>query len=539
MAQKAGWDPAWIRDDRDVAAVLAGCRFDARAGERCVTFCAEYLQHSKGAWAGSPFRLEPWQSDLVRRAFGWLRADGSRRFRTVYLEVPKKNGKSTLAAAVVLYLLVADGEAGAEVYGAAVDRAQASIVYNQAVSMVRQSPSLARRLVLTDYQKRIAYPRTNSLYRVLSADVAAHEGLNASGVVIDELHAHPSRKLYDTLRYSGAARRQPLSWIITTAGVRDETGIGWSMHEHARKVLDGLEPDDALLPVIYGAGPDEDWGEPTTWAHANPNYGVTVHANEFGDAVQAARHQPAEESAFRRYRLNQWVSATNRAIDLGEWDRNHAHAVDDEDLVGRAVFGGLDLASVADLTALVWVSPCPVVEGAVDLVCRFWLPEGALEKGPTASLYRAWVDQGLLRTTPGDATDYDFIVAAVTEDATRFNVQSLGIDRLWQGQWAAGRLIDAGLPVVAVGQGFLSMAAPMREFLRLLTAGALHHGGHPVLRWMADGLEVRQDPAGNFKPDRASSRQKIDGIVATLMGIDGWSRSGGGSGERLAELRVW
>jgi phage terminase large subunit-like protein len=481
-----------------------------------------------------------WQADLVQRAFGWRRADGTRRFRTVYLEVPKKNGKSTLAAAVVLYLLIADGEAGGEVYGAAVDRAQASIVYDQVVSMVKQSPALSRRLVITDYHKRINYPRTNSLYRVLSADVAAHEGLNASGVVIDELHAHPSRKLYDTLRYSGAARRQPMSWIITTAGVRDETGIGWSMHDHARKVLDGLEPDDALLPVMYAADPDEDWTEPATWARANPNYGVSVQASDFSDAVQAARHQPAEESAFRRYRLNQWVSATNRAVDLGEWDRNHAHAVDDEDLAGRPVFGGLDLASVADLTALVWVSPCPVLEGAVDLVCRFWLPEGALEKGPTAPLYRTWVDQGLLRTTPGDATDYDFIVAAVIEDAARFNVQSLGIDRLWQGQWAAGRLLDAGLPVVTVGQGFLSMAAPMREFLRLLAAGALHHGGHPVLRWMADALEVRPDPAGNFKPDRTASRQKIDGIVATLMGLDGWSRARGAASVLETEgLRVW
>ncbi len=528
----------WIRDWQDVRAVLDGCWFDAGAADHVVKFFHRYLRHSKGQWAGRPFVLLAWQEDALRRLFGWKRADGTRRFRRGGIWIAKKNGKSTLAAGIELYLLIGDDESGAEVYSAANDRGQAGIIYDEAANMVRASPDLRQRLQPVDSRKTIAFPGRAAKLQALSADVPTKEGINAHGVINDELHAQRNRGLWDALAYAGAARRQPLNLSISTAGVHDETTIGWEQYQYATRVLEGGQPGDqgikdwAFFALVYEAGPKADWTSEATWRRANPSFGVTIDPQTFAEECREAQAEPRKENTFRRYRLNQWVQQTTRWIPLETWDQNAGHAIAREALAGAAAQGGLDLGSVSDLSAWVLLFECPHDPDALDVVARFWVPAAALtppqgrqkqSRNPNWQLYQQWVDEGYLGTTPGDVTDYDFIEAAILEDAQYFDVRSVVIDRLFQGQAVSNHLMDEGLPVLAMGQGFLSMGPPMREFERRWVAKRIHHGHHPILRWMAGNCTVKQDPHGNLKivkPNHHSDPRKVDGIVALVMALD-------------------
>jgi phage terminase large subunit-like protein len=512
-ARSEGWRE-WIRTEADERAVLEGCRFDIAAAERVRTFFVKFLRHSKGQWAKKPFELLEWQwRDVVAPLFGWKRADGTRRFRRGYIEVPKKNGKSCLFSGFSLYLLVGDNEPGAEVYCAAVDRDQASIVFNEAANMVEASPALSGRLTVVRSTKRITFPQKQSFYKALSADVPAKEGLNAHAVLIDELHAQRSRELWDTLRYAGASRRQPLLLSITKAGF-DRHSICWEQHAYAEQVLSGVIEDSAFFGYITGAAPEDDWTSPEVWRKANPGFGVTVNEDQFAEDCREARESPAKENSFRRYRLNQWVESETRWLSLEKWD---ACADDLGDLSGKDCWAGLDLSSTTDLSAFVLVFP---IGGRFAVLPFFWVPQEGVHRRERKDRvpYTDWIRRGLIEATPGEAIDFDRIRVRINELGQKYAIRGIAVDR-WNGTQLAGQLEGDGFEVVSFGQGYASMSAPTKRLEQLVLSGELAHGGHPVLRWMADNVSLETDAADNWKPSKKKSRERIDGIVGTIMAV--------------------
>jgi phage terminase large subunit-like protein len=517
-ATAAGWIE-WVRSEADERAVLDGCWFDIQAAERVRTFFRKFLRHSKGQWARQPFELLEWQwREIVAPLFGWKRADGTRRFRRGYIEVPKKNGKSTLFSGLSLYLLCGDGEPGAEVYSAAVDRDQASIVYNEAGNMVEASPALSGRLNVVRSTKRIVFHRTRSFYKALSADVPAKEGLNAHAVLIDELHAQRTRELWDTLRYAGASRRQPLHLSVTTAGY-DRLSICWEQHCYAEQVLSGLFDDPAFFAYISAAAPEDDWTDPEVWKAANPSFGITLSADQFAEDCKEAQESPAKENSFRRYRLNQWTEQDVRWLSMEKWD---ACAGVTADLDGKECFGGLDLSSTTDLSAFVLVFPS---EGNFDVLPFFWVPEEGAKRRERRDRvpYTQWIRDEYIEATPGEAIDYDRIRNRIKELGERYQIKSIAIDR-WNATQLSMQLVGDGFEVVAFGQGYASMNWPTKKLEEVVLSGRLRHGGNPVLRWMAGNASIETDAADNWKPSKKKSIERIDGIVALIMALERASR---------------
>jgi phage terminase large subunit-like protein len=494
-----------------------GLHFDADAAQRAIDFFG-FLKHSKGEWAGQPFELSPWQAFVVGCIFGWKRGDGLRRFRLAYVEVPRKNGKSTLAAGVGLYLFIADEEPGAEVYTAATKRDQARITHGEATRMVKASPALMRRVRI--YKDNLSIEDSASKYEPLGADADTMDGLNVHAAIIDELHAHKTRDVVDVLETATGARRQPLIFEITTAGF-DQESICREHHDYSVQVLENTIEDDTWFGYIAAIDDGDDWTDPETWRKANPNYGVTVKPDDLERKCLKAQHLPAAQNAFLRLHGNVWTEQEHRFVDLALWDEN-AGEVNEEELAGLECYGGLDLSSVQDMTAWLMVFPYDKDPDEVDILCRFWVPEARLTDPHNRyrAQYQAWARQGKLMTTPGDAVDYGFIKAQILADAKRFHLVDMAIDRLFQGYQVGTDLQEEGIKVVGMGQGFLSMAGPMREFERRLLAKKLHHGGHPVFRWMAANLSVKQDAAGNLKPDKATSQGRIDAFPALMGGLD-------------------
>lgn len=496
------------------------------------------LPHTKGAWAGKPFTLLPWQIDkIIRPLFGTLREDGTRQYRTCYAELPKKNGKSELAAAIALYLLLADNEPGAEVYSAAGDQDQAGIVFKVAAEMVRRTPALVKRCQILQSRNRIVVDSTNSYYHVLSSEAYSKHGYNISGLIFDELHTQPGRDLWDVLTFgTGIARRQPLNFTITTAGF-DRNSVCWEIHEHARKVSEGIIEDPSFLPVLYYARDDEDWEAEATWAKCNPSLGHIFNLDDIREEFAKAKRGPADENNFRRLRLNQWVRQDVRWLRMSDWDAS-AGQIEEADLEGRVCYAGLDLASTADLAAFSLVFP-PEDEGAAHRTLhRFWCPEDGIRERSTRDRapYMDWAALGLLTATPGNVADYARIRADILELSKRFNIREIAYDR-WGALQIVQELEAEGLTVFPFGQGFASMGAPTKEFEKLIRGGKLWHGGHPILRWMADNVTVRMDPAGNIKPDKAKSTEKIDGIVSTIMALDRCIRNGSDTGVSVYATR--
>jgi phage terminase large subunit-like protein len=536
-ATRHGWDSAWIRTELDVRAVLdGGCRYDLARAQRVVNFFDKVLHHVNSATGTTEqFRLLDWQdTGFLRPLFGWVRADGTRRYRRAGLWVPKKNGKSTLAAGLELYMLMADGEPAAEVYSAANDRAQASIIYTHAAHMVELSPILKERIGkrgIIRSTKTIHDAQTGSIFRALSADAPTKEGLNTHALIVDEIHAMRDRALWDSLVYGGASRRQPLIASISTAGVYDITAIGWEQYRYARDIATGVNDRDwSFFAVIYEAKPDDDWMADETARKANPSYGVTVQVDALREECVEAQMDPQKENTFRRYRLNQWVQQATRWIPIETWDKNHVHAIDKPGLRGRESFVGMDLASVRDLTAAVILTRCPHDDEAVDVTARFWIPHDALAdpRNRNAVLYQQWHREGLLETTPGSATDYDFIEAAIVAEAKHFAVQVVAIDALFQGQSVANHLEAHGIPMAGIGQTPKAQGPATKEFQRLWLEHRVHHGGHPILRWMADNVEVKADADGNLKivkPNHHMDPRKVDGISALVNAVDALMRA--------------
>ncbi|OFV90052.1 MAG: hypothetical protein A3H95_16840 [Acidobacteria bacterium RIFCSPLOWO2_02_FULL_64_15] len=503
---------------------MRGCRFHAARGQHPRDFIQTFCRHTKGKWVGERFVLLPWESaGVVEPVYGWVRPDGRRRHTRASIWTAKKQGKTELLAAIAAHGLVAGDSGAPEVYIAARDRWQAAIMFQNVARMIRQSPALDRQCEIIDSRHVITFPANSGKIEALSADAPKTEGISANLILYDELHV-ADRGLFEALLYSGASRQEPLLLMISTAGVVDETSIGWEQYRYAKQVLDGTIDDDSYFAAIWEVPAEADWTDPGVWPLANPSIGVTVQVGELAEQCRAAQASPSQQSPFRRYRCNQWQQQSERAIDLAVWDASAGHPIDEGAYAGARACGGLDLAATSDLNALAWLVPCPHDPEAVDVICRSWVPEAAVAKARAARLYEQWIRAGVLRTMPGVVANYAFIRQSILEDAGRWVVDSIAVDRLFQGLELTTDLEDEGLTVAPVGMGFLSMAPLMREFERLVTAGRLHHGGHPVLRWCVDNLQVRTDEAGNRKPARANADAKIDLVIAVLLAIDRFAR---------------
>ena len=510
------------------------------------------LVHSKGEWAGQPFELEEWQKrEIIRPAFGWKRrSDDLRRYRTVYVEVPKKNGKSHLAAGVGLKLLFCDDEPGAEIYSLAADRSQAAIVFDVAGAMCKANPYLASRSEI--YRRQIFVPTTNSFYRVLSADVPTKQGLNPHGILFDELHVQDDRELWDTLRTGRGARRQPMTFTLTTAGYDKKTLCG-AMHDKAMAIRDGIVRDDSFLPVVYGIREGEDWEDRKVWARVNPNLGVSVKIENLEEEGAEAKDSPAFQNSFRRYHLNEWVQQAIRWIDSKKWaacSGGIGYENLTEKLRGRPCHAGLDLSTVTDLTALVLVfdstvaaddpdypseadlesgTGLPKIPGfeygdplpIYDVLCYFWCPaEGIRIRSKKDRMpYDIWRDEGALIATEGDAVDQESIRMKIQELGRDYNILEIAVDR-WNAAKLSVELEEDGFTVLYKSQSFGSMTSPTKELDVLYRRRQIRHGGHPVLAWCADNVTIDMDAHDNWKPSKKKSRERIDGIVALVMALD-------------------
>ena len=490
-----------------------GLYFDENAGQHVIDFFG-FLRHSKGKWANTVFELEPWQQFILWALFGWKRENGTRRFRVAYIEIPRKNGKSTLLAGIGLYLFFADGEQGAEVYTAATKRDQARITHGEATSMVKKSPALRRRIKI--FRDNMHVLATASKFEPLGADSDTADGLNISGAVVDELHAHKSRGMWDVIDTATGAREQPLIAAITTAGY-DKHTICYEQHEYSKKILDGIIEDDTHFAYIACVDDPEKWDEEIEWAKANPNLGVSVGIDDLRRKAKKAKEQPAALNAFKRLHLNIWTEAETLWLNLIKWDEN-ATQTDFDDLIGRKCYGGLDLSSTIDITAFVLLFPRD--DGGYDVLCFFWVPGESMIKREKKDRvpYPVWSDQGFIEKTDGDVVDYNAVRAKIIHLSELFDMQEIAYDR-WNSSQIVSDLLDDGADMVPLGQGFASMSAPSKELEKLVIGGDFHHGGNPVLRWMASNTVVQTDAAENIKPAKNKSVEKIDGVVSAIMAL--------------------
>lgn len=494
--------------------------------DRAVAFINS-LKHTKGVWYGKNFELLPWQDKIVRDIFGTLKPNGYRQYNTAYVEIPKKQGKSELAAAIALYLTCGDGEYGAEVYGCAADRQQASIVFDVAVEMINQCPALKKRCKILASQKRIVYLPLKSFYQVLSAESYTKHGLNVHGVIFDELHAQPNRALYDVmLTGSGDARKQPLYFLITTAGT-DRNSICYEVHNKAKDIMKGKRHDPTFYPVIYGIEDDDDWTDEKNWYKANPSLDITVDIDKIRAAFNNAKENPAEENLFRQLRLNQWVKQSIRWMPMDKWSLC-SYPIDKERLKGRICYGGLDLSSTTDITAFVLVFPPEDEDGKYEILPFFWLPEETLELRVRRDHvpYDTWKAKGLIMTTEGNVVHYGFIEKFIEELGTQYNIKEIAYDR-WGAVQMVQNLEGMGFTIVPFGQGYKDMSPPTKELMKLVLEKRIAHGGNEVLEWMVDNIFIKTDPAGNIKPDKEKSTEKIDGAIAMIMALDRAIRNNG------------
>ncbi len=492
---------------------------DKDKAKRVIEVISEF-KHTKGKWAGMPWQWIPWQKELLDQLFGMVDENGFRQYRTCYCEIPKKQGKSELGAAIALYLLDYDGEYGSEVYSAAADREQASIVFNIAANMVEQDDTLSKHLTVLRSTKRIVAYGKNSFYHAISAESYTKHGYNIHGCIFDEMHVQKSRFLFDVLKDgAGDAREQPLMFIITTAGIKDVNSIAWEVREYARKVKEGILKDDRLLPFIYSLPMDADWEDEENWKKVNPSLGYTVTIDKLRDAYVEVKNLPSKQNNFRRLRLNQWVSQVTRWLDVAFWNKCDS-PLNKSKLQGLQCWGGLDMSSSIDLTAFVLVFPRE--NGFYDILSYLWIPEERIEERSNKDKvpYDVWVREGHMYATPGNTVDYAYIEDKISSLFEIYNIRAIAYDR-WGAEYITQRLDALGLTVVPFGQGFKSMSYPTKEFQKLVMKGKIRHNQNPAMKWQFDNIAMRIDPAENIKIDKEKSTDRVDGMVALVMGLDG------------------
>jgi phage terminase large subunit-like protein len=510
----------------DPVATAGDCIFDGGEAKRRLDFCKQYLTHVKGELGGKPFVPEPWEKAIIANIFGWRRPDGTRRYREAFLFVPRKNGKTYLAAAILCSILFQDDERGMEIYSAAADREQASLIFSQVEGMILQNPELNNLCQIYKTARSVVRDNRSSSYKVISADANTKHGFNSHAVAMDELHAQPNRELVDVLITSTGARREPLILHTTTSDF-ERPSICNEKYDYACKVRDGIIDDPSFLPIIYEA-PKEWEGEtcdytnpayyanPAIWQHANPNLGVSLSVEYMERECKRAQETPSYLNTFLRLHLNVRTQQDIAWLSMTDWDACYDSELSLADFHGQVCYAGFDLANTSDLIALALLFPD--LDNAV--LCYFWLPaDTALQRERRSRVpYPAWAQQGHIRLTPGNVADYERIRADINEIGTQFKMQEIAIDE-WNAAQIITQLSGDGFDVVPFRQGYKSLSGPSKELERLLLAREIRHDGNPVLRWCASNVMLETDAAGNIKPSKARSSEKIDGIVALVMAL--------------------
>lgn len=526
-------DPKPRKPTREMLELMRGWPKAWRAAaQKVVDFIETKLRLVKGRAAGHPFLLPPWAEQIVRKTFGPLHQDGTRIARTLFLEVAKKNIKSTLGAALLLYLLIEDGEAGSECLCAATDRKQAGIVFRVARAMAKRSPYLAAKLVIYEHSLQGLEDELSKL-EAISSDSGSQDGCDPHAVIVDELHRHKDNgALLEVLETAQGSRAQPLLMMIGTAGEFDPTSVWWRKRQYAQGVIDGSIKDPTWVAAIFSVPIEADWKDRKNWGLANPNLGVSIHADFLDAQFRKALKNPADERSFRRFHLNQIISGESRWMNMVLWDRCGTAPLDMNALKGRTCASGLDLSTMHDLTA--HVLAFPNLDGSIDLVARCFMPADRLKDHIENDKvdYKTWVDQGWLTLSPGNVIDFDFIEQSIRDDFGHFAIKELAFDRAGATDMtqrldkSIGR--ESGLPdskklaVIPFGQGYFSMSEPTKAFFNLVESGKIRHGGNPLFRWQVDCATTIQDPAGNIKivkPDRRKHAKRVDAVVAAVMAI--------------------
>jgi len=492
--------------------------------DRAAFVCAFFpgvLTHTKGEWSGRPLVLEDWQKSILANLFGWMRKDGTRRYRQSFIYVPRKNAKTTLAAGIALFLLFLDGEGGAEIYTAAANKDQAKISFDAAKGMVLASDSLSRRAKV--FGQSITYDERMGTLIALTGKASTKHGLNPHASIIDELHTQKDRELVDTLTTAVGARRQPLTIYLTTADF-GRPSICNETHDYACKVRDGVIDDPTFLPIIYEATRDDDWTDEKVWFKANPNLGVSLSLEFMREQCRRAKENQSYENTFKRLHLNIITEQANRWLSLTRWDDSSGELTQEqltEALAGEECFAGLDLSTTTDLTALALIFPPTESRRWTGCLLKFWAPKEKArerEKKDRGAPYLAWSAQGHLTLTPGDVVDYDVIRADIGALSEVYNIKEIGLDR-WAATHLANQLQADGFEMVGFGMGFASLSAPTKELEKLVLEGLFWHASNPVLRFCAANVSTEQDAAGNLKPSKKHSVDRIDGIIACIIGI--------------------
>lgn len=505
------------RYENDKKRIYEGLTLDKQAGERAIKFISS-LKQTKGVYAGSPLTLQPWQQFLVFNLFAWKRADGTRRYRKAYIEVARKNGKSTLAAGIGLCGLFIDKEPRAEIYSAATTKDQAKIVFEEAKEMVKHC-SLKNRINI--FRNSLSYDSTGGYFKPLSSDYDTLDGLNPHISIIDEFHAHPTSGVLDVLDSAAGSRRNPLTFIITTAGFYRNYPC-YAYRRNAINVLRGITEDDSLFAMIFTLDEDDDWTDSSVWIKSNPNIDVSVTRDYIEQQVNDALNRPEAQVNVKTKNLNLWTDSAATWILDSKWTAAEDRSVD---LTNCSCCGGLDLSNVSDITSLVLAFG---EGGKTQLLPFFWIPEEtAYEKMQKENIdYQKWINEGYVKITPGNVVDYSFIKDDILKLSKQYNIISIAYDR-WNSSQTVIDLQNEGMTMHPFGQGFASMSTPTKAFEAGVLSKQITHDGNPVLRWMLSNVAIARDPFGNIKPDKSKSSQKIDGISAAIMAV----------GEKMSEFK--
>lgn len=524
----------WIRGPVDELAIREGCYFDESKGRRALAFLRTFCRQSQGKkWAGKPLDPFPWQEDFLMRLFGWRLPDGRRRFARVYLEVAKKNGKSTLLAGLELAFLLIDGEPAPEVYICAVNRKQASIIYDESRRMVMASPELRARLDIVRSRKEIQDPEGNGKIVAMSADAPGSDGMNASHVIFDELHRQKSRELWEVMEYASAARDEPLFASLTTAGL-DRSGLWHEQRDYSERVNLGEIKDITHLGIVYRCPEDADLEDPRVWKLANPSLGLTIDPARFGRELAEARRLPSKWANFLRLRLGIVSGSTASFVDGPRWRAMGGERIDPATLRGRDCYLGLDVSSFVDLTALVALFPMP--DGTFVVLAWFWVPEEGIEAKELEDdcPYRRHAEAGHITLCPGAEVDYQSIKERAEWCRDEFNVIRAAGDK-WQAKQLLQELESAGVEGVEVSQTFYGLSRPTKLLEAWLASRRIRHGNNPILNYCADNCVVEKDSAGNIKLSKSKSRRRIDGMAALVDSIAAFDFAGEDAGESCYE----
>lgn len=476
----------------------------------------ERLPHVKGPLAGESITLEPWQVFILTTVFGWVQADGRRRFRRSYIEVPRGNAKSTLSSAVGLYMLAADGEGGAEVYSLATTRDQARIVFGDAQTMARRSAGFRSRFGVAVGAHNMNVLASGSKFEALSAEGSTLDGLNIHFGCVDELHAHKTRTVYDVVETGTGKRNNSLLWVITTAG-SNRAGICYEIRTFVTKLLEGVFEDDSQFGIVYGLDDGDDWTTEEALIKANPNWGISVQPEVLVPLQAKAMQLPSAVNNFKTKHLNEWVNADTAWMDMRAWDRCSDAALDLDTFAGQPCWIGLDLASKTDIAALTLLFAHPEIEGGYAIFGRYYLPEDTV-MATSNSQYAGWMRNGRLTVTPGNVIDFGWIEADLIEMSSRFQVQGVAFDP-FQATQLSTRMLAEGLPMIEVRPTVLNFSEPMKALEALVLQRRLIHDGDPVLGWMASNVVAHLDAKDNIYPRKERPENKIDGIVALIMAL--------------------